>query len=210
MKLFFIETGLVHLKAEICKRQYKFWEKIVKRVENDPDSAVMLIFTQAMAKNLHYIRHYMNLHKKFKDADSCYTFYAQEFSQKMRSQIIKKAADQSYGILTDYLLINRDLSSPLFYHEYNLPEAERQVITKYRCGSHYLKIVTGSFSRTPREERFCKCKEVQTLKHVIFDCPLTHILRGTDFPASLEDFFKNVSYAAAMLLQIEDTLKLRK
>ena len=176
----------------------------------DSLSSVALIFLQALDKNLHYIRHYQNLHKTFSDADTCYRFYANEFTGKMKRDIINKAATQTYGIVSDYVQLNDNLSSPSYYHVYTLPEVLRQILTKYRCGSHYLKIVTGSFTRTPIEERLCKCKEIQTLRHVIFDCVLTESIRDEVPTVGMQDFFKDATYAADKLQQIEDILKLRK
>ena len=209
-EIVFLETGLTHLKAEIYKRQHKFWSKVLKKIEMDSLSSVALIFSQALDKNTHYIRHYKNLHKDFGDADTCYNFYVKEFTDKMKRDIKQKAAAQEYGIVNDYVQLNSDLSSPSYYHKYILPEVLRQILTKYRSGSHYLKIVTGSFLRIPMEERLCKCKEIQTLQHVIFDCTLTQLIREDSFCSSMKDFFKNDIFAAEKLQQIEDILKLRK
>ena len=45
--------------------------------------------------------------------------------------------------------------------------------------SHRLKIETGRWTRpvTPRENRLCKCKAIQTEEHVLLRCPLTAHLR---------------------------------
>ena len=55
---------------------------------------------------------------------------------------------------------------------------DRIIITRYRIGSHKLKIQTGRHQNQNVDERLCKCStSVQTIDHVIFNCPLTPIVR---------------------------------
>ena len=105
MEIIFLETGLKQLKAEIYKRQYKFWSNILKKIECDPLSNISLIYKMAIAKNLHYVRHYRKLHNTFSNSDICYRFYSNEFNVKLRNDISIKTAAQTYGILTDYMFI---------------------------------------------------------------------------------------------------------
>ena len=114
-----------------------------------------------------------------------------------------------YSIIGDYAKINMNRSSPEFYSKYELSEDDRQILTKYRSGSHYLKIVTGSYYRTPVEQRTCKCKDIQTLQHVIFQCALTQHIRYETFPTNLQSFFANETLAAKKLREIEKLLSLR-
>ena len=117
------------------------------------------------------------------------------------------------SIHKDYVLLNNDLSSPLFYTAYIVHESDRILVTKYRSGSHYLKILTGNRTNTPRERRLCKCNEVQSLHHVIFECIFTNCIRTSSFIANiatLKDFFgQEVSVVATSLRLIEKHLKLR-
>ena len=109
----------------------------------------------------------------------------------------------------DYKFININLSSPTFYSQYLLHEAERQILTKYRCGCHQLKVITGSYYRISFEERKSTCNGIQTLHHVIFECPLTQIIRHGNCPQTLDIFFKINLFAATKLHMIEEILKLR-
>ena len=90
---------------------------------------------------------------------------------------------------------------------------ERMLLTKYRTGSHYLHIQSGRATNIPRNQRRCKCNEIQTLNHVIFHCMYTTRIRTTTFIAeikTLEDFFnQDNKVTASTLFMIEKLLKLR-
>ena len=128
----------------------------------------------------------------------------------MKNDIVRKAALKDHGIIYDYMLINKDLTSPQYYHKIMLAESDRLVLTKYRCGAHFLKVITGVYSRVPIEQRLCKCKKVQTLHHIIFECRLTERIRNNIFPESIDAFFDNHPFAARKLRDIEGILKLRR
>ncbi len=209
-ELIFLETGLTQLKAEIYKRQYGFWEKLLKNINNDPQSNISILFQTAINKNVHYIRHYQNLYNSFATAQECCKFYTSSFDNKLKQDISNKTAVHTHSILDDFVLINNTLTSPEFYHRYILAENDRLLITKYRCGSHFLKIITGRFNRTPTNERLCKCNEIQTLHHVIFQCIHTAPIRHGDFPLTLGEFFQDNSFAVAKVRHIEKILNLRK
>ena len=52
-------------------------------------------------------------------------------------------------------------------------ENDRILITKYRTGSHRLKIQTDRWRSIPQDKRMCLCNNsIQTLQHVLCDCPL--------------------------------------
>ena len=208
-EIIFLETGLTNLKAEIYKRQFKFWNKMSSKFETDRFSSVGSILNMALNKNIHYLRHYRKLQKNFHDGEACFKFYKNQFTDTTKENVRSKSTTQVYGLLKDYIGINRDLSIPEFYSKYLLRETERLILTKYRSGSHNLKIVTGSFYRTPLEERKCKCKEIQTLHHVIFDCTFTQMIRDGNFPRSLHEFFKDDTFAATKLRLVEKILHLR-
>ena len=208
-EIVFLETGFQSLKADLYKRQYKFWEKFLLKLDNDSTSPVNLIFKMALDKNVHYLRHYRRLFEQFPNSQSCYNHYVAEFNESLKMNALEKSSAKPYSILNDYVALNSRFTSPDFYQKYALRERERQISTKYRSGSHYLKIVTGSFYRTPHEERKCQCGEIQTLHHVIFSCRITAIIRTNGFPTSLEAFFMDEHQAATKLMIIEKLLTLR-
>ena len=58
----YIETGFNELKAEIYKRQHKFWSKILSNIESDSHNSISKIYKAAVDKNTHFLRHYIKLH----------------------------------------------------------------------------------------------------------------------------------------------------
>jgi len=62
----------------------------------------------------------------------------------------------------------------------SLEEHHRLAFTRIRLSSHELRIETGRWSRTPREERRCGCSlnTVQDETHVTFTCPKTEEIRS--------------------------------
>ena len=87
------------------------------------------------------------------------------------------------------LVLNKDLCSPKYYNDSNFPEYDRNILTKYRTGSHYLAIQTGRHTGIPRNERLCKCKKPQMLQHIILECELTKKFRNENYPKDLQTFF---------------------
>ena len=79
-----------------------------------------------------------------------------------------------------YITINPSLRMHEKYTILNdIPEWARVSFTRLRLSSHYLKIETGRWSRTPRCLRLCECGEVQTEEHVLISCPYSNELRQT-------------------------------
>ena len=74
-EIMFIGTGLTELKAQINKRQYVFWSKILKNIEDDPDTEVSRVIKMAIDKNLLYLRHYKKIHKDFSNSQQCFKYY---------------------------------------------------------------------------------------------------------------------------------------
>ena len=70
----------------------------------------------------------------------------------------------------------------LMYTCASVTERDRIATSRLRLGSHSLRVETGRWSRTPRENRLCICDNVQDEIHVLLHCPLTHHLRH-EFPS---------------------------
>ena len=208
--ILFIESGLTELKAEIYKRQYEYWGKVQKSIDDDPYTEISKVLIKGIETNVHFVRHYKEMTTKFSNACECYNFFKETSKNKMKEDIVKKTQVHSFSVLDDYVRINPTFESPTFYHKYTICERERQLLTKYRSGSHYLKINTGYYQRTPIEARLCKCNEVQTLTHVLFQCPFTKAMRHGVFPDNLKDFFDNDMMAVSKLATMEAILKIRK
>ena len=113
----------------------------------------------------------------------CRTVLENSFRDKWSKKLVdarQKDADSRLGV---YFLVNPNLIAAKTNH---IPEFERILITRYCCGSHYLAIEKDRMQGRDRENRLCSCRKVQTLHHIIFECPLV------DKPiqvTSLNEFF---------------------
>ena len=81
-------------------------------------------------------------------------------------------------------------------------------LTRFRTGSHSLNIELGRYSAISQENRLCKCnRDVQTILHILRDCPLTQdVVRDYGFQ-NLHDIFsyENVHF---LLLNVTKVLKI--
>ena len=88
-----------------------------------------------------------------------------------------------------YLKINpRLVTSPFLNRIDNIGKK----ITKFRVGSHNLKIESGRWSRTPRCDRLCTtCNEVDDEYHAVYRCNLIHRDDLDDIPKELSLIWNN-------------------
>ena len=73
-------------------------------------------------------------------------------------------------------------------------ECERVLLTRYRCGSHNLKIEVGRLSnpKIPREDRLCRCNAgIQSLQHCLFDCQLLQEVHQEHDYTTVEEAFNS-------------------
>ena len=105
-----------------------------------------------------------------------------------------------------YLNVNPNLISPI--QRSDILEFERVLVTRYRCGSHNLKIESGRLCnpKIPREERICSCNtNIQTLRHCLFECPLLHEIHQEYEYTSVEEAFSSPDIID-LLMKIENLL----
>ena len=106
----------------------------------------------------------------------------------IRSSILTKAPTSTKR--ETYLCMDASLEIHPVYNTC-VQEHRRIEFTRMRIGAHRLRIETGRWSRTPRENRVCRCnnQEVQDESHVLFTCPLTGHLREQYGFSTFEELF---------------------
>ena len=145
----------------------------------------------------------------YRTPHECTTILSQRFHNDIAEKIHKKANDDEESRLGVYLKVNPLLVYPV--ERPNRFEFERIVITRYRTGSHNLRVETGRLcnSTLPREERLCRCNTgIQTLTHCLFHCPLLAELRGEYVYSSVEKALE-LPNAATLMLKIEKELDIQ-
>ena len=176
-EILYIESGFKPLKASIYKRQLKFYRKFKSDCASDPLSSISKLFTQALEKNISFLRHYKKLDNNFTTPYDCSRYYNQESDAIFTTKILQSATDMD-NILGTYYRINPELKSPGFYQKPSCIEINRKIITQYRTGSHNLRIHKGRANNEERANRLCSCGIAsQTVEHMLFNCPNTENVR---------------------------------
>ena len=110
-----------------------------------------------------------------------------------------------------YLQINPMLQVPNYSKLFCCNENDRKIITRYRMGCNKLKLQTGRYSGSERNERLCICQNnIQSLTHVLFDCPFTDDVRGIINEVNISELFASNDFIriAAALKAVEKILKI--
>ena len=167
-ELCLIESGYPSLEAAIRQRQRRFFDRMRKERSDLADDPLMfaLRLTERDNKVLwRYVSSVMN-----GEGDPIVVDLDRRKEGIMSSEQTKTVT---------YRQINPTLSvHPMYSSEEVLEDDFRTAFTRLRLSSHRLRIETGRWTRTPREERLCQCGEaIQTEQHVICDCTLVAHIR---------------------------------
>ena len=88
------------------------------------------------------------------------------------TSVFNNAASDQDSRLGTYLLINPTLSAPPYLSKIMF-ETDRQLLTRFRCGSHSLMVEKGRYFNVERHHRLCSCGiGVQNILHCFTECPL--------------------------------------
>ena len=171
-----LESGKWPTSSRVKKAQLKFWIYLQEYKDKFPDAALSKMLQIGMDNRITYLTYYENLRSVYGDPESCRISIEREYFEKFKTKIQNENEKDADSKLGTYLLINPTLQKYV-PNPQNIMEIERELVTRYRTGSHSLAIELGRFSNTPRETRFCCCKNsVQSVWHIFFECDLTHDL----------------------------------
>jgi hypothetical protein len=169
----YIETGRWPLYARIKKAQLKFWMYMNDYAVEHPDSALAKVLNIGLNSNIGYLRHYQNLQTQFNDPITCQKSIEQDLLESYRQSMGAALETDEDSRLGTYYRVNPTLEKYVPKPQPTL-EIERELVTRYRTGSHSLAIELGRYSNTVRENRVCCCgNSVQTVWHLFTECPLT-------------------------------------
>ena len=168
-EIVYIESGEWPLEIRIAKQQMKFWIAIENIMNSDPNHYITKLVN--VGENTEYIKYYRNLMTKYTDLKTCNDTMKNNFRSSARLKIERAAQDDPGSKLGTYMMINPELKAPDHGQKF---EFQRVMITRYRTGSHNLRIEKDRrIPNSKREDRICMCNmDVQTVRHVILDCPL--------------------------------------
>ena len=206
-EIVYIESGKWPLPSRVKKTQLKFWMYINEYKQSYPNSAVAKVIDIGLSNNIPYLNYYKSLQAEYVDPPSCQRAvqkqYFDSFKQKM-TIALENDADSKLGT---YLRVNPTLQAYVPRPQ-SLMEIERELLTRYRTGSHSLAIELGRFSNTPRENRICACGvNVQTVLHIFTECQLTRSIADHQTYANLKEVFDDNNIHRKLLL-ISNKLKI--
>ena len=208
-EIVYIESGKLPLYIRISKQQLKFWTDLQVYLAENPDHPLVTLINQGRELNLSYLNHYIKLENKFTTPLACATILRENFLSESSTKIRQKSNGDNESRLGMYLLVNPQLVAPSLVS--NTLEFERIMITRYRTGSHNLRIETGRMCNPtiPREQRVCTCNTgVQSLSHCLFDCSLLQELRVEYSFGSIDEAL-NSPLIPKFLLKMEKVLNIQ-
>ena len=174
-----VESGMMSLKSQIKLRRDKFIKKQFQSLhENDPLKLVWNVTEIIKPTSFKIIDNILNSHTCMDDTE--------ERKSRLKANTSSKRAT--------YCTLNPTLQYHIMYSTVGIIEHKRVAVTRFRVSAHNLKIETGRWNRTPRNERKCSCplNEVQDEYHVVFKCKLSdHLRRKYDIKClTLEKLFE--------------------
>ena len=194
----YIESNKFPLKCRVLSQQLKFWIAVQVYLEKHPDSLLNCLIKQAQELDIQYYKHYVMLQTKYETPDNCRKVIESEYMTTWKNKF-EASLDDVDSKLETYYRINPTLQSDTTNI---MLETDRILLTRFRCGSHSLKLELGRFSkpRIPREQRLCKCKQgVQTIWHCFMECTLTYGHIQGNY-CDLESIFKDEDVCHKLLL----------
>ena len=156
------ECGVSTLKERIRTRQQNFINsKLI-----DPEEPLTIVYNLCLQNNTAAFRCLQR---------------ALEFSCDASDRRHQSMLESTKTKTVTYKSINPSFSVHSMYRATDkyVADYRRTEMTRFRVGSHRLKVETGRWSRVPREERTCLCPVggVQDEEHVVFHCGFTKDLR---------------------------------
>ena len=167
------------------------------------DNYISRLITVAERNNVSYLQYYKDLTESFETPEACVNASKTEVWSSIEGKFRLTARNDIDSKLGTYFALNPLLVEPRYVGVF---EFERICMTRYRTGSHNLRIETGRMCNpiVPREERFCNCSnDVQTLRHVILRCPITELRQKYNI-TSFETALSNPK----ILIEVENVLKI--
>ena len=158
-----------------------------------------------LANNTAYVKFYRDLERNYINPTTCVSALKRAFYRKWEIKIRDAAREDEDSKLGTYLFINPTLSKPTYERKL---EFQRVCITRYRTGSHNLRIEKDRrLPNSNRADRICSCNTgVQSIKHVLLRCPLLGQIREKYDVMDIESGISNENF----LLEMESILGIRQ
>ena len=160
--------GVTSIRTQLLLKQWNFWQKITELSEGEPLRYVVDLCRKHKVKE---ISHYVKLTENYQNAHEI----TSEFMEKNKLSIQRKAVQGRTKYAT-YTNINPKLETPTVY---TTARGHKNVsmLAKLRTSSHNLQVEMGRRTGTLRENRLCRCGEVEDERHFLTECQLYTLVR---------------------------------
>ena len=205
-EIVYVEADRYPLSSRIAKQQLKFWISLNTYLAENPEHPLAGLIEHGRRIHLKYLAYYDNLEREYQNPDNCQKCLHEKFRSDCAGKIRQNAGNDEDSRFGVYHSVNPQLTPPA--QRSDVLEVERIVVSRYRSGSHNLRIETGRMCNPsiPREERMCCCNSgIQSLQHIFFDCPLLAELHEEFAFTSIEEAFHRVDIAR-FFIQMERKL----
>ena len=187
-EIIYVETNRYPLKCRISKLQWKFWANINTYISNHPESMLKHLIEIALDLNLPYTQHYIDLHTRYSSSNECLKSQQNRLMDNWKF-LFNNATDVDSRLGT-YIRINPNLTTPKYISK-TLFETDRQLLSRFRCGSHSLLVEKGRYIMLNYNDRVCSCGTgVQTIIHCFTNCPLITPLLQRNY-TNLHEIFED-------------------
>ena len=205
-----VETGKFPLCGKVKSTQLKFWLFIInKYVVDFPESAVAKVVKMGMECNSKYLKHYTDLQATYENPTACKEAIDLKYIELCKSKMIAKYNLDPDSKLGTYYRVNPNLTSNV-QNPQPVMEFERELVTRFRTGSHSLAVEIGRYSNIPRENRLCSCGNgVQTLWHVMAECRETRDIVQKNFNDLKEVFDDDNLHSTLLAITRKLKVKIR-
>ena len=191
-EIIYLESGQAPLEIRISSSQIKFWQSLMNLQPTHYISKLLVL-----AEETRYVKYYKSLLHDYENPNNCTNVMKDDFLNTCHTKIRNAAAVDGDSRLGAYLRVNPLLSNPTIDGKL---EFQRVCITRYRTGSHNLRVEDRRLPNSKREDRVCVCNTgIQTLQHVLLHCPLLANIRDKYGVVDVENGVK----CDAFLLEME-------
>ena len=203
-----LETGRSPLCGRIKSLQLKFWLFVTTKYMTEfPESALAKVVKIGIDCNSKYVKYYTDLQAEYTNPTACKMAIDRSYLEHCKSKLIAKNIEDPDSKLGTYYRVNPTLSNNVRNPQI-IMEFERELVTRFRTGSHSLAVETGRYSNIIRENRLCSCgNSVQTVWHVVAECCETRDIVPNRYN-NLQEVFDDANIYS-VLLAVTRKLKIR-
>ena len=176
-------------------------------IAEHPESALAKVYNMGTQARSPYLNYYLKLEREFGDPENCEKSLRRSITEAYKDRFMLQYNNDNDSKLGTYYRINPNLSSNVPVPQVTL-EFERELVTRFRTGSHSLAMETGRYTNTPRENRLCSCgTSIQTVWHIFAECPKTRTVVEKNY-GNMKEIFEDEN-VHNVLLAITKELKIQ-